>query len=81
MNSGIVAFPLYRQRKLVSGIVHILRSKHGEDATLFWRETAKELLGQLAKSGVDLASAENQVRDLLYAVIAEIETPAAEAQG
>lgn len=81
MNTVVVAFPLHRQQKLVSGIAHVLRSKQGDDATLFWRETAKGLLHQLAENGVAIRSAEDQVRSLLYAVIAEIEADAVEARG
>lgn len=81
MSTVVVAFPLHRQQKLVSGIADALRSKQGEEATLFWRETAKRLLRQLAESGVAIRSAEDQVRNLLYAVMAEIEAGAIEARG
>lgn len=81
MNTVVVAFPLQRQQKLVSGIAHVLRSKQGDDATLFWRETAKGLLHQLTQSGVALQSAEDQVRSLLYAVIAEMEADTIAARG
>lgn len=81
MNAVVVAFPLHRQQKLVRGIAHVLRSKQGDDATLFWKETAKGLLRQLAQNGVAIGSAEDQVRSLLYAVIAEIEADAAQARG
>lgn len=73
MGSDIVAFPLFRRQKLVRDIGKILQSKQGDDATLFWRETAKGLLRQLAKNGVPAQQAENEVRRLLYAVMVEIE--------
>lgn len=81
MSSGVVAFPLCRQRKLLSGIANVLRSKQGETATLFWRETAQSLLKQLAANGVELAAAEEEVRSLLYAVLAEIEADTVSARG
>lgn len=81
MGTSVVAFPLHRQHKLVSGIADVLSTKHGEDATLFWRQTAKDLLRQFGDSGVDPQSAENEVRNLLYAVIAQIEASAMKAQG
>lgn len=81
MQSNVVTFPLHRQQKLVSGIAHVLRSKQGEEATLFWRETAKGLLQQLAVNGADAQSAEAEVRDLLYVVLAELEADAATARG
>lgn len=77
MSSNIAAFPLCRQRKLLSGIADVLRSKQGETATLFWRETAQTLLRQLAANGIGLAEAEEEVRNLLYAALAEIEADAA----
>lgn len=76
MGSNVVAFPLCRQRKLVTGIAHMLHSKQGEAATLFWRETAQSLLQRLMASGLDRAAAEEQVRELLYAVLAEVEAEA-----
>lgn len=81
MRTDIVAFPLHRQHKLVSGIAHVLRSKHGDDATLFWRQTARDLLQQMAQNGIAAHAAEEEVRSLLYAVIAEIEAGAAKARG
>ncbi len=81
MTSAIVAFPLCRQHKLVSGIAHVLRSKQGESATLFWRETAKALLLQLTENGVGHEAAEEEVRGLLYAVLAEIEADTVIASG
>ncbi len=81
MSSNVVTFPLHRRRKLLSGIAHVLRSKHGAEATLFWRETAKGLLRQLTAEGVEPQAAEQEVRNLLYAVLAEIEADAATAKG
>ncbi|MEO3998729.1 DUF6074 family protein [Mesorhizobium sp. CAU 1732] len=78
---SITAFPLCRQQKLLHGIANVLRSKQGETATLFWRETAKGLLQQLVANGIDLAAAEEEVRNLLYAVLAEIEADAVSAKG
>lgn len=81
MNTNVITFPLYRQQKLLSGIANVLRSKQGEDATRFWRGTAKDLLQQLTANGVDGASAEEEVRKLLYAVLSLMETDAVEARG
>ena len=80
MNSKVAAFPLSRRRKLVSGIANVLRSKQGEMATLFWRQTAQGLLRELAANEIDLAAAEVEVRNLLYAVLAEIEAHAVSAK-
>lgn len=81
MSSNVAAFPLCRQRKVLNGIANVLRSKQGETATLFWRETAQSLLQQLVAKGVDLAAAEEEVRNLLYAVLAEIEANPISAKG
>jgi hypothetical protein len=81
MGPSIIAFPLSRQRQLVSSVADALRSRQGESATLFWRETAKDLLRQLAANGVEARLAEDQVRNLLYAVVAELETDAVKASG
>lgn len=76
MHSTVTAFPLSRQQKLLKSIAAVLTSKQGEEATLFWRETAKALLQNLVERGVDGQSAEDEVRDLFYAVMAEMETNA-----
>lgn len=81
MESQIIAFPLHRRRKLVANLASILRSKHGHEATLFWRDTAKTLLRQLSSAGIAIENAEDQVRRLLYAVVAEIETDTIEGRG
>lgn len=81
MGSEIIAFPLHRRRKLVSDLVCVLSSKHGDDATAFWRETAKTLLRQLATAGVENDDAQDQVRSLLYAVVSEMEADAVKAKG
>jgi len=81
MGPSIIAFPLRRQHRLVSEIANMLLSKSGNDATLFWRETAKDLLRQLAENGVALQAAEDEVRSLLYAVVAEMEGQSQEARG
>jgi hypothetical protein len=80
-NAEVRAFPLHRQRKLVSGIARVLGSKQGEEATLFWRETAKSLLQRLIENGVQQAAAEDEVRALLHVVLSELETDAATARG
>lgn len=76
MHSTVAAFPLCRQQKLLGGIAAVLASTQGEEATLLWRETAKSLMQNLVERGVDARSAEDEVRDLFYAVMAEIETDA-----
>jgi hypothetical protein len=78
-SSSVVAFPLYRRQKLVNGISSVLRAKQGDDATLFWRETAKHLLQQLLASGVQQQAAEQEVRQLLYAALRELEDDPARA--
>lgn len=81
MESEIIAFPLHRRPKLVSDLASVLNSKHGDDATAFWRETAKTLLRQLVSAGVADDDAQDQVRRLLYAVVAEMEAEAVKASG
>jgi hypothetical protein len=81
MSSSVVVFPLCRQRKLLRDTANVLRSKHGETATLFWRDTARSLLQHLAAKGIDPAAAEEEVRNLLYAVLAEIEANVVSARG
>lgn len=81
MGSEIIAFPLDRRRKLVSDLASVLNSRHGDDATRFWRDTAKTLLSQLLSAGVANEDAQDQVRSLLYAVVAEMEAGAFKARG
>ncbi|MEO3386669.1 DUF6074 family protein [Mesorhizobium sp. CAU 1741] len=81
MGSEIVAFPLHRRRTLVTDLARVLQSKEGQAATLFWRDTAKDLLSRLTRSGISVQSAEDQVRSLLYAVVAEIEVNTIKASG
>jgi len=81
MSSSVVAFPLYRYQKLLTGVVHILRVKHGDEANSAWKKMAKELLGHLTDSGVEAEAAEAEVRHLLYAALAEIKNDAATASG
>ena len=80
-HSSVRAFPLSRRAGLVNGLVHVLQSKHGEDANLFWRDTAKELLRQLTAVGVEMERAQEEVRDLFYRVLAEMQADRAKAQG
>jgi hypothetical protein len=68
-SSGVVAFPLYRQRAVVTALSASLAEKHGEEANLFWRDTAKRHLQQLLAAGVPLQQAEEEVRRLLYVVL------------
>lgn len=79
VSSSVSAFPLYRRQKLVGGIASVLQSKNGEDATIFWRETAKQLLRQLLSSGVEAAAAEEEVRKLFYTVMDQMHRGAARA--
>lgn len=81
MHLTVTAFPLSRQQNLLRSIASVLRSKHGEKATLFWRETAKGLMQNLTERGVDAQSAEDEVRALFYAVMAEIDTDAQVRRG
>ncbi|RAZ82990.1 hypothetical protein DPM33_33710 [Mesorhizobium hawassense] len=76
-DSHITVFPLDRRRKLVEGIARVLQSKNAEDASAFWRSTVKTILVQLSKSGIAPGSAEQEVRTLFNAVLAEIGTRSA----
>jgi hypothetical protein len=80
-STTVIAFPLSRQQKLLRGIAAVLGSKQGEEATQFWWETAKALLQNLVERGVDAKSAEDEVRNLFYAVMAEMETGAEMQRG
>ncbi len=71
---GVFAFPLYRRRKLVKGIAGVLRATHGEQANVFWRETAKTLVQQLVAAGVEYGAAQDEIRTLLRVVLAELQT-------
>jgi hypothetical protein len=71
--SSVKVFPLHRRRQLVSGIARVLSAKQGDEANRFWRDTAKELLRQLGKSGISLPQAEEEVRTLLHYVLAEMQ--------
>ncbi|WP_353646749.1 DUF6074 family protein [Mesorhizobium sp. WSM2239] len=71
---GVVAFPLYRRGKLVTGIAGVLRAIHGEEANVFWRETAKTLAQQLVAAGVEYGAARDEIRTLLRVVLAELQT-------
>lgn len=73
MYSKVAAFPLSRQQKLVRGIANVLHCKRGDEATLFWRDTAKALMQNLITRGVAPQSAEDEVRGLFYAVLVEME--------
>lgn len=77
VSSTVKAFPLYRRHKLLSDIASELQSRQGEEASRYWRETAKGLLQLLNDQGVDPLAAQDEVRALLYAVLAEIESKAA----
>lgn len=57
-HSNVVAFPLHRRQTWVQSIARVLASKNGEDANLFWRNTAKEILGQLSAYGLEAEAAE-----------------------
>lgn len=81
MGSEIIAFPLHRRRHLIIELASALRAKHGQEATQFWRDTAKKLLHQLSLTGVAIEDAQDQVRNLLYAVIAEMEADTMKASG
>lgn len=81
MAAEIIAFPLSRRQKLVSDLALVLSKKHGAEANRFWRDTSKTLLQHLTAAGASLEHAEDQVRDLLYAIIAEIEAETAMGQG
>lgn len=71
-DSNITAFPLHRRRKLVEGIARVLKSKDGEDANVFWRNTAKQILVQLSESGISPTLAKQEVVTLLHAVLDDI---------
>jgi hypothetical protein len=68
-HSNLVAFPLHRRQKLVEGLARVLASKNGEEANVFWRNTAKQILGQLSAYGLEAEAAEQEVRTLLHTVL------------
>jgi hypothetical protein len=76
-HSNLVAFPLHRRQKLVEGIARVLASKNGEDANVFWRNMAKQILGQLSAYGLGAEAAEQEVRTLLHSVLKEMGTRSA----
>ncbi|MCV3241758.1 DUF6074 family protein [Mesorhizobium sp. ZC-5] len=71
-HSKLVAFPLHRRQKWVEGIARVLASKNGEEANVFWRNTAKEILGQLSAYGLETETAEQEIRMLLRTVLKEM---------
>jgi hypothetical protein len=81
MSSVVIAFPLHRRQRLLNGVIHLLRAKQGDAANSTWREIAKELLSQLAASGVEADAAEDEVRNLLHVALSKIETDATTAIG
>jgi hypothetical protein len=76
-HSNLVAFPLHRRQKLVKGLARVLETKNGEEANVFWRYTAKQILGQLSDYGLGGEAAEQEVRTLLHAVLKEMDTRSA----
>lgn len=76
MGSGTVrAFPLERRHALVATVARALADCQGEQANQYWRETAKRHLAQLQALGIPRATAEREVRRLLYAVLAHLNQP------
>jgi hypothetical protein len=76
-HSNLVAFPLHRRQKLVEGLARVLASKNGEEANVFWRNTAKQILGQLSAHGLEAEAAEQEVRTLLHTVLTVMGTKSA----
>lgn len=50
--SNVVPFPLCRRQKLVIGLASVLAPKQGDKADIFWKQSAKIILGQLAAAGL-----------------------------
>ncbi|MET3524194.1 hypothetical protein ABID25_006064 [Mesorhizobium abyssinicae] len=57
---------------MVEGIARVLKSKNGEDANVFWRNTAKQILVHLSESGIAPILAKQEVVTLLHAVLDDI---------
>lgn len=76
-HSNLVAFPLHRRQKLVKGLARVLETKNGEEANVFWRYTAKQMLSQLSDYGLEAEVAEQEVRTLLHTVLKDMDTRSA----
>lgn len=79
MSTVTRAFPLHRRRNLVREVIEGLTSRQHDDASLYWRNLAKELLRQLTAAGVSLDAAQQEVRMLLYAALEEMHRQTASA--
>ncbi len=71
MTCNVSAFPLCRQREVLVCVTETLK-KNGEQANQTWRDMARDLLRQLVGRGVAVHLAEAEVRNLLYAALAEL---------
>ena len=79
MSTATRAFPLYRRRNLVREVIEGLAARQHDDASMFWRSLAKDLLRQLTSAGVSLDAAQQEVRLLLYAALEEMHRESATA--
>lgn len=73
MSMSVAAFPLHRRRYLVEEVSRGLSAYQRDEATSYWRSKAKELLCQLTATGVSLESAQQEVRQLLYVALDEMQ--------
>ncbi|MCT7375081.1 DUF6074 family protein [Chelativorans salis] len=71
---SVLVFPLYRQRDLVNKVVEGLSKRHHNEANLYWRGMAKQLLAHLTASGVAVEPAQEQIRMLFYTALDEMQT-------
>jgi hypothetical protein len=73
MSVCVAAFPLHRRRNLVEEVSRGLSQYQRDEAASYWRGTAKELLRQLVATGISLETAQQEVRQLLYAALDEMQ--------
>jgi hypothetical protein len=70
---NVVLFPLHRRGDLVQELVEGLSRKNHEEANIFWREAAKQLLADATASGVPAEQARDEVRMLFYAALDQMQ--------
>lgn len=65
---SVVAFPISREVSTVRLIADTIGRLHGEDAVIFWRETASHLLSVAIERGYETEAARHEVRRFFDAV-------------
>ncbi|WP_274426175.1 DUF6074 family protein [Chelativorans sp. YIM 93263] len=75
---NVVAFPLYRRRDWVQELARGLSVRGHEEANLFWRAFAKQMLEQLTACGVPMEEAREEVRNFFYVALDEMQSAIAE---